>query len=103
MAPTGYLGGHVGPDSPAFLRRYVVPLLVAIVMNRKFPGRNLFRAVYFAPYVLGVAVVAVLWRYLLDNNIGLVNYYLGLLGLPDDTAWTTSTPAAAADASSMSP
>ncbi len=72
----------------------VIPLLVALVMNKKFPGRNLFRAVYFAPYVLGVAVVAVMWRYLLDNNIGLVNHYLGLLGLPDDTAWTTSTPAA---------
>lgn len=27
MASTGYLGGHVGPDSPAFLRKYVVPLL----------------------------------------------------------------------------
>src|SRR5205823_1991408 len=29
MASSGYLGGHVGPDSPAFLRRYVVPLLTA--------------------------------------------------------------------------
>jgi len=27
MARTGYLGGHVGPDSPVFLERYVVPLL----------------------------------------------------------------------------
>ena len=27
MAGTGYLGGHVGPDSPAFLRKYVLPLL----------------------------------------------------------------------------
>jgi len=27
MASTGYLGGHVGPDNPAFLRKYVVPLL----------------------------------------------------------------------------
>lgn len=72
----------------------VIPLVVALVMNQKFPGRNFFRAVYFAPYVLGVAVVAVLWRYLLDNNIGLINHYLGVLGLPDDTAWTTSTPAA---------
>jgi pimeloyl-ACP methyl ester carboxylesterase len=27
MAATGYLGGHFGPDSPMFLRRYVVPLL----------------------------------------------------------------------------
>jgi multiple sugar transport system permease protein len=70
----------------------VLPLLVALVMNEKFRGRNLFRAMYFAPYVLGVAVVAVLWRYLLDNNIGLVNHYLGVLGLPDDTAWLTSMP-----------
>jgi multiple sugar transport system permease protein len=72
----------------------VVPLAVALLMNAKFKGRNLFRAVYFAPYVLGVAVIAVLWRYILDNNIGLLNRYLGAIGLPDDIAWTTSTPAA---------
>ncbi|MGN6612450.1 MAG: carbohydrate ABC transporter permease [Angustibacter sp.] len=72
----------------------VIPLLVALVMNKKFPGRNLFRAIYFAPYVLGVAVVAVIWRFLLDSNIGVVNQYLGAIGLPDDIAWLTSTPAA---------
>ena len=27
MATTGYFGGHLGPDSPAFLKKYVVPLL----------------------------------------------------------------------------
>ena len=29
MATTGYLGGHLGPDNPAFLKKYVVPLLRA--------------------------------------------------------------------------
>jgi multiple sugar transport system permease protein len=72
----------------------VVPLFVALLMNGKFRGRNLYRAVYFAPYVLGVAVVGLLWRFLLDGNIGMVNHYLGVLGLPDDIQWTTSTPAA---------
>jgi multiple sugar transport system permease protein len=72
----------------------VVPLVVALAMNQRFRGRNAFRAIYFAPYVLGVAVVAVMWRFLLDNNIGMVNYYMGKLGLPDDIAWTTSVPAA---------
>jgi multiple sugar transport system permease protein len=72
----------------------VVPLIVALVMNAKFPGRNLFRALYFAPYVLGVAVVAVVWRFLLDSNIGIVNHYLGVLGLPDKIPWLTSTPEA---------
>jgi multiple sugar transport system permease protein len=72
----------------------IVPLGVALVMHERFKGRNLFRAVYFAPYVLGVAVVAVLWRFLLDRNIGVVNEYLGAVGLPDATPWLTSVPAA---------
>jgi multiple sugar transport system permease protein len=72
----------------------VIPLAVALAMNQKFRGRNVFRAVFFAPYVLGVAVVAVLWRFLLDANIGLVNQVMGALSLPDDTAWLTSTPPA---------
>ena len=72
----------------------VLPLAVALLMNSRFRGRNLFRSLYFAPYVLGVAVVAVLWRFLLDANIGLVNQVLGSVGLPDDIAWLTSTPAA---------
>jgi multiple sugar transport system permease protein len=70
----------------------VVPLLVALLLNRDFRGRNVFRAVYLAPFVLGIAVVGVLWRFLLDRNIGFVNYALGVIGLPDDTAWLTSMP-----------
>jgi multiple sugar transport system permease protein len=69
-----------------------VPLAVALLMNQKFRGRNVFRAVYFAPYVLGVAVIGVLWTLLLDPNIGVVNYYLEKVGAPENIAWTTSLP-----------
>jgi multiple sugar transport system permease protein len=70
----------------------VIPLLVALLLNQSFRGRNFFRAMYFAPYVLGVAVVGVLWRFLLDPNVGLLNYYLGQLGFRDDIPWTTALP-----------
>ncbi len=70
----------------------VIPLLVALILNERFPGRTFFRVVYFAPYVLGVAVIGILWRYLLDTNVGLVNYYLGHLGLPDKIPWTNELP-----------
>jgi multiple sugar transport system permease protein len=70
----------------------VIPLVVALVLNLRFRGRNFFRAMYFAPYVLGVAVVAVLWRYLLDTNIGLVNHYLDAVGLAGATPWLTQLP-----------
>ncbi|XVU24833.1 carbohydrate ABC transporter permease [Actinoplanes sp. CA-054009] len=64
-----------------------VPLGVALILNRSFPGRTFFRAIYFAPYVLGVAVIGVLWRFLLDPNLGLVNAIL-----PGAAPWTTALP-----------
>ena len=65
----------------------LIPLGMALLLNRSFPGRTFFRAVYFAPYVLGVAVIGLLWRFLLDANLGFVNHLLGT-----ETAWVTSTP-----------
>ena len=70
----------------------IIPLLLALLLNQEFRGRTFFRAAYFAPYVLGVAVVGILWRFLLSPNVGLVNFYLGQLGLRDDIPWTTALP-----------
>ncbi|RLP80185.1 MULTISPECIES: carbohydrate ABC transporter permease [unclassified Micromonospora] len=70
----------------------VVPLGLALLLNRSFPGRTFFRAIYFAPYVLGVAVIGLLWRFLLDANLGLVNRLAGAVGLPADTPWVTAMP-----------
>ncbi len=67
-------------------------LLLAVGLNGRFAGRNLFRAVFFAPYVLGVAVVGLLWRYLLDPNVGVVNHYLGAVGIDLNIPWTTQQP-----------
>lgn len=64
-----------------------LPLLLALLLHQKFPGRTFFRAMFFAPYVLGVAVIGLMWRYLLDANFGLVNSLLGT-----EIAWTTSQP-----------
>lgn len=66
----------------------VLPLAVALVLNQRFPGRTFFRAVFFAPYVLGVAVVGLLWRYILDPTSGVLNYLLGQATIP----WLTALP-----------
>ncbi|HEX8079176.1 MAG TPA: sugar ABC transporter permease [Jatrophihabitans sp.] len=70
----------------------VIPLAIAMLLNRKFPGRTFFRAVFFTPYVLGVAVVGVLFRFLLDPTIGMLNFYLEKLGFAGDYPWTTQVP-----------
>jgi multiple sugar transport system permease protein len=71
----------------------VIPLLVAMLLNRKFRFRGLFRAMIFAPFVLGIAVVGVLFNFLLDTQYGLINYILGLVGIPQ-IGWTATQPAA---------
>jgi multiple sugar transport system permease protein len=69
----------------------VLPLLIAVLLARKFPGRDFFRAVIFAPYVLGVAVIGILWRYLLDPNVGVLASFLNRVGI-DSPPWLTDTP-----------
>jgi multiple sugar transport system permease protein len=68
-----------------------VPLGLAVLLNREFPGRTFFRAVYFAPFVLGVAVIGLMFRYILDTNFGILNAFLELFGLPE-IGWTNDQP-----------
>lgn len=65
----------------------VIPLLLALLLHRQFPGRTFFRAMFFAPYVLGVAVIGVMWRYLLDGNFGIINHLF-----KTNIQWTTDQP-----------
>lgn len=69
-----------------------LPLGVALLVNRPFRGRTAFRAIFFAPYVLGVAVVGVLFKFMLDTQHGIVNKLLGAIGLPDSTPWLQQLP-----------
>ena len=58
-------------------------LFLAILLNQKFlKGRNLFRLIYYLPVVTMMAAVSMVWKWLLSPNYGLVNYFLGLVGLP---------------------
>jgi multiple sugar transport system permease protein len=69
-----------------------IPLLIAVLLNQKIRGGTVFRAIFFAPYVLGVAVLGVIWRYLLDPQLGVLNHVLGALGLPSNIPWTVDVP-----------
>ncbi|MGW2093002.1 carbohydrate ABC transporter permease [Promicromonospora sukumoe] len=69
-----------------------IPLGLALLLNQRFRGRTFFRAVFFAPYVLGVSVIGLLWQYLLNGNTGLINGYLAQLGVTEAVPWLTATP-----------
>jgi ABC-type sugar transport system permease subunit len=60
----------------------------ALLLNRRFPLRNLGRTAVFLPVVVGLAIVAIAWGFLLDPDIGLLSYWLGKIGITADSGWT---------------
>jgi multiple sugar transport system permease protein len=69
----------------------IIPLLLAVLINTKTPGRNFFRAVYFAPWVLSVAVISLVWWWIFQSQGGLINYYLQQLGF-QGPRWLSTIP-----------
>jgi len=69
----------------------VVPLALALLLNTKLAGRNIYRAIYFAPWVLSSAVVGLLGFWIFQSQGGLLNYYLRDLGL-STPRWLSSMP-----------
>ncbi|MEW5870045.1 MAG: sugar ABC transporter permease [Chloroflexota bacterium] len=69
----------------------VIPLGLAVLLNVKLPGQNIFRAVYFAPWVLSCAVISLIWWWIFQSQGGLLNYYLKLLGF-DTPRWLSTMP-----------
>ena len=53
---------------------------IALLLNRKFPGRSFLRLVVFAPYVLPPAVTAVMWSLMLQPG-GFVDQVMKAAGL----------------------
>lgn len=59
----------------------VVGLLFALVVNRALFGGGTLRTLMVFPYLLPTVVVVFLWRFLLNQNLGLVNRILLDLGV----------------------
>lgn len=59
----------------------IVGLAFALLLKRnKMPFGSAVEGAFFFPYLLNVSVVGILWNFLLDPNVGIIPYYLGVLG-----------------------
>jgi len=62
---------------------------LALMLNRTIRGIGFFRTAIYLPSMIPIVAMAVIWRILLDPRVGYVNYFGGLLGLPE-VNWLTS-------------
>ena len=51
-------------------------LFLAILVNQKIKGTNLFRTIYFTPVVTSMVVVSIVWTFLYNPGEGLINSFI---------------------------
>ena len=56
-------------------------LLLAVLLNQKVPGIPFFRAVYYLPSVTAGVAVALVWIWIFNPRLGILNYGLKLIGI----------------------
>jgi multiple sugar transport system permease protein len=67
----------------------VLGLLIALYFNREFRGSEIVQALYIFPFAATPVAVALIWRIMLNPEIGVMNYLLQSIGLPG-SLWVSS-------------
>lgn len=68
----------------------VLGLALALAIESSLRTRGFFRTIFFLPYVTPVIATALIWKFLYQPALGLVNQLLTLAGLPPQS-WLLST------------
>lgn len=58
----------------------ILGLLMALVLNRKLPGRVLVRTALFSPYVLSGVGIGLVWSFIFDPRLGVLRYVFEYFG-----------------------
>ncbi len=56
----------------------IIPLILACILNSKIRGAEFYKTAYFLPFITPMIVIGVVWEWIFDPNIGLLNHILHL-------------------------
>jgi len=62
----------------------VLGVAAALILNETFVGRGLVRGIVLFPYMIPTIVAVILWKWLLNDTYGVVNYWLFAFGIVRD-------------------
>jgi multiple sugar transport system permease protein len=62
----------------------ILGVAAALLLNQSFVGRGLVRGIVLFPYMIPTIVAVILWKWLLNDMYGIVNYWLLALGIVRD-------------------
>ena len=56
-----------------------IALVLAVFLNKKLKGREVFRTIMFLPMIVAPAAIAMVWKWLYNSNFGLINNMFGIV------------------------
>ncbi len=65
----------------AFVLLLTLSFLIALLLNNKLKGTGLSKALIFSPAIIAPIIVGIIWVYILDPNVGIINNILDALNL----------------------
>jgi trehalose/maltose transport system permease protein len=67
----------------------VFGIIVALILNAEFKGRTIVRAAVLIPWAIPTIVSAQMWAWMLNDQFGIINHLLMMVGIIDSPiAWT---------------
>lgn len=66
----------------------IFALIFAIYVNQRWPLYGMARTIFFSSNVVSSTVIGLVWVWVLDTQLGILNHYLGALGVPQ-IPWLT--------------
>ncbi|WP_315066747.1 sugar ABC transporter permease [uncultured Clostridium sp.] len=59
----------------------IMAMILAVLLNSKIKGKGTYRTIYFIPMVAAPAAITMIWKWLYNNQYGLINYVLSKVGI----------------------
>ncbi len=53
-----------------------IPLILAVILNNKIRGAEFYKSAYFLPFITPMIVIGIVWQWIFDPNIGILNNLL---------------------------
>jgi multiple sugar transport system permease protein len=73
---------------------FVIGLTLALALATIQRGRGIFRTLLVIPQMLAPVVMALMWKFMYNDELGIINHVLRELGVSRPPLWLTETPLA---------
>jgi multiple sugar transport system permease protein len=68
----------------------ITALILALLLNLKIPGQPIFRTIIFLPSLVPTIASSLMWLWLLNPSLGMVNTFLRAIGISNPPGWTNT-------------